>query len=190
MNANSHRTTRRAIVALAIVAFCAQTTFPAVASEPPPALKNAIAAYNAKQYGQAISQLNAATGAAANSPYKHYYLALSHQALGQFGEAEREYQWNYTRTLDQDLRYKSWQGLQGLASAKHVKASSLASGSSTGSSAATSGSSPTAVASSNSGGVSNSRPNNTSKFILDGSTRKNVANPYDFQWHPGCPRHR
>jgi tetratricopeptide (TPR) repeat protein len=77
-----------------------------------------IAAYNAKQYSDAIPLLQDAVAANPKDGTAHYYLALSNQALGRRAEAEREYRWNYDNGTDKDLKYKSWQGLVALSRSK------------------------------------------------------------------------
>jgi hypothetical protein len=163
-----------------------------LAAAPPQALKPAIQSYNARQYRQAIMQLKAMSGADANNPYTHYYLALSYQGLRQYAAAEQEYKWNYERSLDKDLRYKSWQGLQGLLATK-VTSIAAASDKSDPAGAVGTGSNPAAAnLVTNSNRVSNSPAATlkSSKFIFDGSTRGRVSTPFQMEWRPGCSRHR
>lgn len=86
-------------------------------------MKAAVASYNSKSYKQAITKLESVLRTNSKNELARYYLALSLQAVGRIGDAKREYLWNYENASNKDLRYKSWQGANGLARMK-VKAAS------------------------------------------------------------------
>lgn len=91
--------------------FAVNLAAPALA-EPSPPVRQAIKAYQSKDYKGAIGAL---AHASAKDELAHYYRALCYQQLSDFKEAETEYLWDYNNARDKDLTYKSWQGLQGLS---------------------------------------------------------------------------
>jgi tetratricopeptide (TPR) repeat protein len=74
-----------------------------------------VASYNARQYSEAVPLFQKALAANPKDEAAHYYLGLTYQAMGRRSDAEREYRWNYENGANKDLKYKSWQGLSGLA---------------------------------------------------------------------------
>lgn len=82
-------------------------------------LELAIKAYQAKNYGQALSLFKGLPAAQAEKPVAHYYLGLTYQALHQYERAKEQYLWNYKHGKDRDLAYKSWQALEGMKNIKN-----------------------------------------------------------------------
>ncbi|MBY0356771.1 MAG: hypothetical protein K2W82_02115 [Candidatus Obscuribacterales bacterium] len=82
-------------------------------------LELAIKAYQAKNYGQALSLFKRLPSSQAEQPVAHYYLGLTYQALHQYERAQEQFLWNYRRGKDRDLAYKSWQALEGMKNIKN-----------------------------------------------------------------------
>ena len=170
----SVRATRSVVASLMLLSSLACVVSAQAKADQSVEVKRGIAAYNGKNYAQALSSLQGT-----NSPVGHYYRALSYQAMGRYAEAEHEYDWNYKNATDKDLSYKSWQGLQGLARMKSKRAIA----SDTRSKATDSASSGEAGASTQSG----------SAPIKYGYTPQNQSNQpagIKYTFTPGCPRHR
>jgi hypothetical protein len=110
------RITNVVILSLLLSAPCGT---PALA-EPSPPVRQAIRAYQSKDYRGAIQALS---HAGARDELAHYYRALSYQQISDFREAETEYRCVYENGRDKDLTYKAWQGLQGLEKVRKSHAS-------------------------------------------------------------------
>lgn len=59
----------------------------------PPSLKQAAINYKANKFQEACNELKEVVRLQPNNMLAHYYLALSHQALGHISDAKLEYQW-------------------------------------------------------------------------------------------------
>ncbi len=57
-----------------------------------PSFQEAAALYNAGKYPQALSMLQTIEPSFPNNPWLHYYMALSHQAMGHIEQAKAQYQ--------------------------------------------------------------------------------------------------
>jgi uncharacterized membrane protein YgcG len=57
-----------------------------------PSFQEAAALYNAGKYPQALSMLQTIEPSFPNNPWVHYYMALSHQAMGHIEQAKAQYQ--------------------------------------------------------------------------------------------------
>lgn len=84
------------------------------AEDRPAAVQKAAQLYGAGNYAQALAILDEVGGVEADNPYTRYYKALCYQGLNQIEAAQKEYYWLYQFCANADIRYKAWQGLQGL----------------------------------------------------------------------------
>lgn len=95
------------IKSLTAALLLASLALPAFASK----LDDAIADYNSKQYGQAITKLGDVLRAKPNDSKAHYYLALAYQGASQIKAAQTQYYWVYQNSTDDRLKYQAWQAL-------------------------------------------------------------------------------
>lgn len=86
------------------------TLMPAFAT--PAGFDTAVAAYNSRQYSQALSQFQTVNRSNPSDASTHYYMGLCYQYLSQMSSAQQEYAWVYTYSTDQTLRYNAYQALQ------------------------------------------------------------------------------
>lgn len=171
-------------VVVASWALC-QTT--ACQAAPDKQLQAAINDYHAHNFGAAIGKLQSANQ---KDPLTHYYLALSYQALSRISDAETEYLWGYRNSKDAALRYKSWQGLQGLARLKPAYSARSQAGTAYGA-----GSAGGATGDNGAGGVSLGAPKLPSLSSYKAERTFKASEPQqtpqvNFKFTPGCPRHR
>lgn len=163
---------------LATMLLCANAQTLQAKTQQSPELQRGIAAYNSRNYAQAVTELKGT-----NSCLGHYYKALSYQALGRYTDAQYEYEWNYRKATDKALRYQSWQGLQGLAKMKARRGS-------------TSEASATAAVDAAAGDPSQNTVipvASSAKPIKFGYTPQNESNQHagiSYTFTPGCGRHR
>jgi hypothetical protein len=163
---------------LATLFFCASAQTLQAKTEQSPEVQRSIAAYNSRNYAQAVAALKGT-----NSSLGHYYRALSYQALGRYTDAQYEYEWNYRKSTDKALRYQSWQGLQGLAKMRTSRS-------------AASEANATAVLNAAAGDPSQNTiipVANSAKPIKFGYTPQNESNQHagiSYTFTPGCGRHR
>jgi hypothetical protein len=140
-------------------------------------LDEGISNYNHKQYAAAIAKLRSADQ---TNSLVRYYEALSYQGAGNFAAAEKQYRFVYENSKDDQLRYKSWQGLQALVASNRNRQVHV-----TSSGAPNIGSKPASGISANSSGAPDS-------FYVDSHGNPVSSDPnqwFKFQFRPGCPRH-
>lgn len=99
---------------LALVALLLMFSGNALAA--PPSLKQAATNYKAGKYMEACNELKDIVRLQPNNMLAHYYLALSHQALGHVGDAKIQYQWVIDRG---DAKFRGF-AQQGLAQLTHT----------------------------------------------------------------------
>jgi len=87
---NRHR--RKATVATVAILALACLGFFSTRALAAPSFQDAAALYNAGKYPQALSMLQTIEASYPNNPWVHYYMALSHQAMGHIEKAKAEYQ--------------------------------------------------------------------------------------------------
>jgi hypothetical protein len=130
-----------------------------------------IAAYQAKNYADAVASLE--HGDQKNSLVR-YYLALSYQGLGNFKDAESQYEWVYSHGKDKDLQRKALQGMQGLYTMNKNRRAMVA------------GSVPH-MAGRPSGAAASSPAEDLNTALEQFSKAHNVK--FNTSYTPGCPRH-
>ena len=80
-----------------------------------PAFDKAVAAYNSRQYSQALSLFQSIISQNPSDAMSHYYMGLCYQYLDQMSSAQREYSWVMDHSNNQSLRGNAQQALQQLS---------------------------------------------------------------------------
>lgn len=114
---------------LLLLAF--SSLFPAW-SAPPPGFREDVAAYNAKQYRQALTYFAQAGQAAPTDPMLHYYMGLTYQGLNQMTLARQQYEWVVACKSNPALSQQASSALQNLSRYQPSRAGSVSTAPATG----------------------------------------------------------
>lgn len=85
-----------------------------------PSFDEAVAAYNNKQYGQALTILQAISKANPQVDMAHYYMALCYQRMNQMSQAKSQYDWVAEHSSNPTLKDNARTGARSLA--RYVRA--------------------------------------------------------------------
>jgi len=102
----------KSLIPVLILALCLAICLPATAK--PAGFDAAVSVYNGHQYARALALFQTICKSSPSDASTHYYLGLCYQSLSQQSAAQQEYNWVYTHSTDDTLRYYAYQAMQQL----------------------------------------------------------------------------